>query len=97
MNVNIKVTDALSRVSESQFCAFVGKSSSGDWLIYHRGHLAIDVDPSSSRLCATDRAELKRLAHRAMWAAKLGLVHLVQRRHGPHDYSYTAITRVPRQ
>jgi hypothetical protein len=28
-----------------------------------------------------------------MWAAEQGLVHLVQHRHGPVDYSYLTIAR----
>jgi hypothetical protein len=35
-----------------------------------------------------------RLARRAWWAAEQGLVHLVQRRNGPDDFSYLAVARL---
>jgi hypothetical protein len=65
----------------------------GDLLEYHRGFLALDAIEQGTRLAERDRAELLRVARRAYWAAELGLVHLVQRRHGPDDYSYFAIAR----
>ena len=36
---------------------------------------------------------LRQLARRAAWAFGEGLVHLVQRRNGPNDFSYLAIKR----
>lgn len=33
------------------------------------------------------------MARRAFLASETGLVHLVQRRHGPEDYSYLAVAR----
>jgi hypothetical protein len=45
------------------------------------------------RVSPRDRAELVRLARRAWHASERQLIHLVQRRHGPDDYSYLAIAR----
>ena len=39
------------------------------------------------------RYAISRLADRAHWAAALGFVHLVQRRHGTDDFSYLANAR----
>lgn len=68
---------------------WVDQAMPGDVLEYHRGFLAVDAN----QLCEPDRAGLLKLAHRAMRAAGLGLVHLVQRRNGPNDFSYLAIAR----
>lgn len=86
MDVHIK---ANRRISEADFCTWLGSATAGDRLEYHRGHLVIDRD--ASWLGAAERNELNKVARRAMWAAKLGLVHLIQRRHAPHDYSYIAV------
>jgi hypothetical protein len=75
--------------NELAFIAWINQAMPGDVLEYHRGFLAFDV----SRLCEPDRAELLKLAHRAMRGIELGLVHLVQRRNGPNDFSYLAIAR----
>lgn len=80
-------------IAEIAFCGWLGQASPGDMLMYHRGHLGLDVVPQVSRLPAAERAELVRLARRAMWAAEQGLVHLLQRRHRPDDYAYLAVAR----
>ena len=77
-----------------QFCAWVGQASPGDKLEYHRGLLALDASEWSRDFAGHRRRELNRLAYRAMWAANRGLVHLVQRRNGPGDFSYFAIARL---
>ncbi|HEY6992658.1 MAG TPA: hypothetical protein VH397_03020 [Xanthobacteraceae bacterium] len=53
----------------------------------------MDTFSHGSRLVERERAELVRLARRAWLASERKLIHLVQRRHGPHDYSYLAIVR----
>ena len=71
----------------------------GSRITLHRGHLCVDralrpdaPNDADSEACAA----LNRLADRAMRAAEQGLVHLVQQRHGPEDFSYLAIrTRTP--
>src|SRR5215475_4371911 len=81
-------------VNAIQFCAWVAQASAGDKLEYHRGLLALDASEWSRDFAGHRRRELNRLAHRALWAANQGLVHLVQRRNGPDDFSYFAITRL---
>ena len=88
-------------------CLIVDKDGfearAGSWIEYHRGHLVIDrqqrpgaLDDKARARDNETRAELDRLAARALRASEQGLVHLVQRRHGPEDFSYLAIkTRAP--
>jgi hypothetical protein len=80
-------------LKEIELCAWIGQARPGDVLEYHRGFLALDVMRQGTRLSERDRAELTRVGRRAWWAAEQGLVHLVQQRHGPDDYSYLAIAR----
>lgn len=78
-------------LEEGDLCAWLGDALPGDQMIYHRGVLAFDCNPLTSRLPKADRARLNRLARRARQAADMGFAHLVQRRHGPDDYSYIII------
>jgi hypothetical protein len=80
-------------ISEVQLCAWLGGAVPGDVVEYHRGVLALDMAPYAGRLSEPDRNELKRVARRAAWAWAQGRVHLVQKRHGPDDYSYLIIAR----
>ena len=73
-------------LGENEFLGWLGQATAGEVLPYHRGFLAIDRNWSVER-------ELDHLASLALWAADHGLVHLVQRRHGPEDASYIAIAR----
>lgn len=59
-----------------------------DEVTYHRGDLAVDAPPrpSQSRAALQVRIAATRLQH----AAAAGLVVLLQRRHGDHDYEYIA-------
>ncbi|HLI12757.1 MAG TPA: hypothetical protein VKY65_14285 [Alphaproteobacteria bacterium] len=88
-----KLRTARLRIKEIDLCGWIGQAMPGERLEYHRGFLALDVTEQGTRLAERDRTELVRVARRAWWAAELGLVHLVQRRHGPDDYSYLAIAR----
>lgn len=71
----------------------------GSLIEYHRGHLCVDrqqrFDAPHDAPDNEPRAALNDLADRAMRAAEQGLVHLVQRRHGPADFSYLAIKSRP--
>jgi hypothetical protein len=78
-------------LSEAALCRWLGEAFPGDTLAYHRGHLSRDMAATGSK--ARSRAELQRVARRALWASESGLVHLVQRRHGPDDYTYLAVAR----
>jgi hypothetical protein len=80
-------------ITEADLCHWLGAAVPGDTLVYHRGFLPLDVVPRADRLAERERKELVRVARRAMWAADKGLVHLVQRRHGPEDASYLLIAR----
>ena len=81
------------RLKEIELCGWIGQAVSGDRIEYHRGFLVLDTLPRWTSLPERERTELVRLAARARWAAEQGLVHLVQRRHGPDDFSYFAIAR----
>jgi len=76
-----------------QFCAWVAQASPGDSLEYHRGFLALNANIDSQTPASDARRELARVARIAWRAAEKGLVHLVQRRNGPDDFSYLAIAR----
>ena len=94
MNV-ISITPAAAekQIAEIDLCGWIGQAAPGDVFEYHRGFLVRDTFPQETRLSERDRAALARLARRARWAAEAGLIHLVQRRHGPEDYSYLAVAR----
>lgn len=80
-------------VSDIQFCAWIAQAGLGDALAYHRGLLALDASPHGQTFQGQNRKELGRVARRACWAAEQGLVHLLQRRNGPDDFTYLAIAR----
>ena len=51
------------------------------------------VSPLSTRMSERERAELRRVARRAMSLAKEGRAHLVQRRNGTDDFAYFLVAR----
>lgn len=79
--------------TETAFCAWLGQASAGDAFEYHRGSLAMDVGSDGSKLGSQERRELCCIARRARWAAERGLVHLLQRRNGPDDFTYLVVAR----
>jgi hypothetical protein len=79
--------------NEAALLSWLGAASAGDRAVYHRGYLAIDGAPTTTRLTERERMELLQIARRAMQAAEVGLVELVQHRNGPYDYSYLLIAR----
>lgn len=81
-------------VSEIELCGWLGQAAPGETLEYFRGFLLIDADAQGSRLPEQKWAELSRVARRALWAAEQNLAYLVQRRHGPDDYSYLVVARI---
>ena len=89
-----KLPSVRLRINETDLCGWIGQAAPGDVLEYYRGFLAMDTFSHGTRLPERDRAELTRLARRAWWAGEQKLIHLVQRRHGPDDYSYLAIARL---
>ena len=92
-NANTNAAGGL-RISEIDFCAWLGQAEVDDVLVYHRGFLALDVSSFGSSLSNSERIELCRLGRRAWWASERGFVHLMQRRHGADDFSYLAIARM---
>jgi hypothetical protein len=85
------------RVSEIELCAWVAQADPGAALEYHRGYLALDRSGFGSLGNTPARAAVGLLAARAHDLAERGLVHLVQQRHGPEDYSYFAVARAGRK
>ena len=84
-------------ISEIQFCAWVAQAEPGDRLEYHRGFLAIDICKAVTTFEPNARKELELLAERARWSEAVRLVHLVQLRVGPNQFSYIAIARAKTQ
>jgi hypothetical protein len=93
MGVGRKFPTAYLSLSEIDLCGRLRQAEPGEMLEYYRGFLVVDAIPHGSRLPEPDRAELNRVARRAIWAAERGIAYLVQRRHGPDDYSYLVIAR----
>src|SRR5690242_3997327 len=93
MDMHIITPTSRLLITELDLCGWIGQVVPGDSREYWRGHLALDRVPRSGRLPEKDRLELIRVSGRALWAAERGLVHLVQQRHGPDDYSYICIAR----
>jgi hypothetical protein len=81
-------------VSVAEFRGWLARAESCSWFIYHRGVLIWDRSPASA-LSDDHRRALAKIADAALSAAADGLVHLVQRRNGPFDFSYVAIKVVP--
>ena len=77
--------------TEAGFCDWIAHAAPGASTVYFRGHLAYDRMPSANTFREPERKRLVAVARRAMQAADDGLVYLVQRRHGPGDYSYLAV------
>lgn len=82
-----------SRITETRLCAWLGTAAPGDRLAYYRGVLAVDLASTDGALTKAERAELRRVACRALFAAENGLAHLLQRRNGPDDFTYLLIAR----
>ena len=85
------------RLSEIELCAWIAQADPGAVLEYHRGFLALDRTAFGRFAEAPTRTALSTLGNRAHDLAERGLVHLVQLRHGPEDYSYFAIARPRRK
>lgn len=93
MNAITRFPSAHPPLTEIALCGWIGQATPGDVFEYYRGFLAFDITTQNTRLGERERAELARMARRAFLASETGLVHLVQRRHGPEDYSYLAVAR----
>ena len=86
-------------IDKARFEAWLQTARPGSPIEYHRGHLCVDrqhvFDAPDNAPENKARSALNDLATRALRAAERGLVHLVQRRHGPEDFSYLAIKSQP--
>lgn len=80
-------------LTDIEFCAWMVQAVPGARLTYHCGLLALDAGIDGQTPKSDARRELARVARRAWWAAEKGLIHLVQRRNGPNDFTYLAIAR----
>lgn len=89
----VTFTRPTGALTEMDLCGWIGQARPGDVLEYHRGFLALDIVPVASRLAPEARQALAAMARRALWAAEQDLVHLVQCRNGPDDFSYLAVAR----
>jgi hypothetical protein len=85
--------DRMPRLTEIELCAWIAQAAPGAVLEYHRGFLALDRTAFGPFAGGPGRAALGLLGARAHDLAERGLVHLVQHRHGPEDYSYFAVAR----
>jgi len=81
------------RLSEIELCVWISQATPGDTLEYHRGFLAVDRTPYGQFKDTPARAALELLADRTHALAEQGLIHLVQRRCAPFDFSYLAVAR----
>ena len=69
---------------------FLSTAKAGDTIEYFRGFLCLDRG-AGSRFGDDAGEVLDHIATALMAMAEAGRVHLVQRRHGPFDYTYLAV------
>jgi hypothetical protein len=86
-------SDKTPFVTEDELRTWIVRARPEDELEYYRGFLTIDVNPLGSRLAEAEQRGLRRVKDCAWQASQNGLVHLLQRRHGPNDYAYFAVRR----
>ena len=77
-------------LTAGRFWSWLARCEPGAVLEYHRGLLILDRSPASD-LSEDERRVVAKIANAALGAAEDRLVHLVQRRNGPFDFSYLAI------
>ena len=81
-------------ISVAEFRGWLARAESCSWFEYYRGLLLWDRSPASE-LSEDERWTVAKIADAALTAAADGLVHLVQHRNGPFDFSYVAIKAAP--
>jgi hypothetical protein len=77
-------------LTAGRFRSWLARAEPGAVLEYHRGLLILDRSPASE-LREDERRTVAKIADAVLSAAENRLVHLVQRRNGPFDFSYVAI------
>lgn len=78
---------------ETELCRRVAIAQPGATIAYYRGHLGVDRMPGTRRLTVDQRQRLAATASRALLMAGDDLVHLIQRRNGPEDFTYLLVVR----
>jgi hypothetical protein len=76
---------------EKSFVHWLGRARPGSCITYHVGHLATDRVHGLGPLAGPACRELAAVADRAYALAQEGRLLLIQKRHGPGDYSYFAV------
>jgi hypothetical protein len=99
--MGMKITDPARNIiaDEAALLGWFDTAPPGEHVAYHIGHLASDRAPESSRLTATARDALDRVADRVMALVGRDLLIVVQRRLESGQMAYLAIklsTRSPR-
>ena len=69
---------------------FMANAAPGATCVYHRGHLACDIDSNTSIMCDERRIRLIGVASIAFALCCRGIAHLLQRREGD-DFVYLAV------
>jgi len=96
--VDTPVDTALARPCEQcgdiDLAAWAARAVAGDVIEYHRGHLAEDRNPTTSRLPEAACARVDRIADTALAMEAAGQVLLMQRRLGDGVFDYLAIKAV---
>ena len=81
---------------ENGFVDWIVDPNTHDCIAYYRGLLGHDRCESVKVLTPADCRKLANVARRVMVAAEQGLVFLVQKRLGPHDFVYFAVRATAR-
>lgn len=82
-------------ISEQDMSVWFSKAKPGDAIEYYRGHLWVDIDKDATTLKPKAVKAAKAIGKYAMELSRDGWAHLVQRKHGAHDYSYLAVFALP--
>jgi len=77
--------------SEAELERFAANAAPGSVCEYYNGDLARDRAHVDDKGESHGSVKLNRLAHAALRYAKLGVLHLVQRREGEGSYAYLAV------
>jgi hypothetical protein len=80
-------------ISEAKVGHWLKEAEPGQKLHYFQGFLASATDSVGQALPESERQVVACIANRLWRAAHRGLVHLVQRRQGPMNWTYIAIAR----
>jgi hypothetical protein len=91
--MRIAVIGMSNHVNEEEVGRWVREAYPGQSIQYFQGFLALGMDAHGRPLLEAERQATARVASRLWRAAQHDLVHLVQRRQGPNNWSYIAVAR----